>query len=56
MHKLQWVDYQSMIHFNKYVPFRTDLFSLKCQSDLLTYFAMKFDEESLVRASSLLAE
>ena len=45
-----------MVHFDEYVHFRTDLFNARCHSDLLTYFAMKFDEGSLVHASSLLAE
>ena len=41
---------------NECVHFRTELFNLKCQSDLLTRIAMKFDEETLVRTSCLLAE
>ena len=43
-------------HFNECLHFRTDLFDSKCQSDLLTPIAIKFDEYILVRASHLLAE
>ena len=31
-------------HFNECVHYGTDLFDSKCQSDMLTLIAMKFDE------------